>query len=140
MVAPNNFRMTPIANPFTEENWDIDQVFQMSVFEDDKENFAFGFYDNRQNNHVIQLGQGNAANYFTVPDATSLGQIIRHITPDGDSWRFTEVSWAGGAGAPLPAANEEADLLALRLNYIKDNGAASFDCHVRPRNHVEVVA
>ncbi len=139
--AANAFCLLPIANPFHEEGWNIDQVFQMSVFEEDKEHFVFGYYDNRMFCNVIQLGNGNNAKYFTAPDATSFGQILRLMHPDADSWRFTEVEWAGNAGAQLPAANAVNQLLALRMSYIHDSGsAASFVCHVLPRIQLEVAA
>ncbi len=127
MLPVNNFQLLPIQDPFVGA-WNIDQVFQLTLKDGDAEFFAYGYWDNTQFCNIIQIGQDAAARFFTAPDATRIGQIIRHLAPDAASFRFTEAAWARDVGVPLPALNQTEDLMALRMLYIHENGAVSFTC------------
>jgi hypothetical protein len=126
MVAPNNQPlMRPIDSPFVGD-WDIDQVFQLSVGADLA--FAFGYYDQIQQEFIVQVGQGGP--YFAVGGNFTLRQILAHMRVDLNDPHFTEADWAGrGAGdrPPMPALNDTQALLDLTMLALhRDGFAASF--------------
>ena len=132
MVAPPAFQMTPIVDPFVGQDWSIDQVFQMLVKDGADEHYIFGYYDNAQQHSVIQVGRDADSAYYSVTAATLLGDVLRHLFPAADGWRFTQAAWARAGGPAMPALNQVDAILDLHLGQmnVEDNGA-SFACEVR---------
>jgi hypothetical protein len=127
MVAANiQPLMRPIDNPFVGD-WDIDQVFQLSV--GDGQAFAFGFFDQIQQQFVVQVGQG--APCFAVGDNFTLRQLLEDIRVDLNDPHFTEASWAGrgeGDRPPMPALDDTQALLNLSMLRLRHAGfGASFN-------------
>ena len=126
MVAANiQPLMRPIDAPFVGD-WDIDQVFQLVV--GDNLAFAFGYYDQIQQQFIVQIGQGGL--YFAVGGDFTLRQLLTHMRVDLNDPHFTEANWAGrGAGdrPPMPALNDTQALLDLAMQGLhRDQFAASF--------------
>ena len=127
MVAQNiQPLMRPIDPPFVGD-WDIDQVFQLSV--GDHRAYAFGYYDQIQEQFVIQVGQGGP--YYAVRGNFTLRQVLAHMRVDLNDARFTEARWHGRGGGdrpPMPALDDTEALLDLAMQALHDeNFAASFN-------------
>jgi hypothetical protein len=126
MVAANiQPLMRPIDAPFVGD-WDIDQVFQLAVGGDRA--FAFGYYDQIQQQLIVQVGRGAA--YFAVDANFTLRQLLTHMRVDLNDAHFTEAGWAGrvaGDRPPMPALNDTQALLDLTMGALhRDHFAASF--------------
>ncbi len=130
MVAGDVFHMIQINNPFAAgAGWHIQQLFQMMVLVDGVEHFLFGFFDPQKNQFIIQEGRDEHPRYFTVPEFTKLGEILRYGYAGAIGWRFTEAGWAQPGGQPLPAINQTNDLMDLPLADINTpDNAVSFTC------------
>lgn len=127
MVAANIMPlMRPINNPFVGD-WDIDQVFQLSVGEDQA--YAFGFFDQIQQEFIVQVGQGGL--YFAVGANFTLKQLLTDIRVDLNDPHFTEAAWAGrgeGDHPPMPALDDTQALLNLSMLRLRHEGfGASFN-------------
>jgi hypothetical protein len=127
MVAANiQPLMRPIDNPFVGD-WDIDQVFQLSVGGDQA--YAFGSYDRIQQEFFVQVGRGGPC--FAVGANFTLRQLLEHMRVDLNDPHFTEAGWAGlveGDRPPMPALNDTQALLALPMQALhRDHFAASFN-------------
>jgi len=128
MVAANiQPLMLPIDPPFVGD-WDINQVFQLTV--GGNEAFAYGSYDLIQEQFIVQIGQGGP--FFTVAGNFTLGHLLNHMGFALNDLRFTLAGWAGrgaGGGRPqMPALNDTQALLDLSMLDLRHVGfAASFD-------------
>lgn len=127
MVAQNiQPLMRPIDAPFVGD-WDIDQVFQLSVGDDLA--FAFGYYDQIQQQFIVQVGQGGI--YYAVGGNFTLRQLLTHMRVDLNDPHFTEAQWYGrvaGDRPPMPALADTQALLDLTMQGLHDEHfAASFN-------------
>lgn len=125
MVAANQPLMRPIDNPFVDE-WDIEQVFQLSV--NDGLSYAFGYFDQIQQQLFIQVGQGGP--YFAVGANFTLRQLLTEMRFDLNDAHFIQAAWMGRAYVdrpPMPALDDMQALLNLTIGALQHpDFAASF--------------
>ncbi len=118
MVAAN-FQplMRPIDNPFVGD-WNVDQVFQLSV--NDGRGYAFGYFDQIQQEFVVQIGQGGP--YFAIGANFTLRQLLAQMRFDLNDARFTQAAWMGrddGERPPMPALDDAQAILDLDIQALQ---------------------
>jgi hypothetical protein len=119
--------MRPIDLPFVGD-WDIDQVFQLSV--GDGQAYAFGYFDVIQQEFFVKIGREGGP-YYAVRGNFTLRQLLEHMRVDLNDPHFTEAGWAGlveGDRPPMPDLDDTQALLDLTMQALhRDHFAASFN-------------
>ena len=125
-LAPQPLNMQPIASPFVGD-WNIDQVFQMEMCCGQQPNaahqFAYGYYDNVQNNFVLQLTGNGEDKFYTANGQATLRYLLDLVYGANAAYEFTQKFVT--EGNPLP----EDDNVLLDL-FLEDLYHASIDVTV----------
>lgn len=120
---PHPLHMQPIANPFAGD-WDIDQVFQMEMRCGQQpelaHQFAYGYYDNVQNNFIIELQGNGEKKYYTANGTATLRSLLDLVYGVNAAYEFTQKAVL--VGEPLP--QDDNDVLAL---FLEDLAISSMD-------------